>query len=72
MLYVLFMAQYGFINAGTGTIRALHPLNGTLLLLLGAWITQRAFAMARTPLEVSAPQRERRQSERYDFGKETA
>jgi hypothetical protein len=72
MLYVLFMAQYAFIHAGTGTMRALHPLNGTFLLLLGAWVTQRAFALVRTPVEAPAKQQERRMSERYEIGKETA
>ena len=72
LLYVLFMAQYAFINVDSGTMRALHPLNGTLLLLLGAWVTQRAIALARSPLRASDSERERRQSERFDLGKETA
>lgn len=69
MLFVLFMAQYAFINVDSGTMRALHPLNGTLLLLLGAWITQRAFALVRSPLATSAI---RRDTHRYEIGKETA
>jgi hypothetical protein len=72
MLYVLFQAQYAFIHAGTGTMRALHPLNGTFLLLLGAWTTQRAFGLVRTPVEAPTKQQERRVSERYEIGKETA
>lgn len=72
MLFVLFMAQYAFINGGTGTVRALHPLNGTLLLLLGAWLTQRAFALVRSPAGQVAAQRERRGTDRYEIGKETA
>jgi hypothetical protein len=72
MLYVLFMAQYAFINVDSGTMRALHPLNGTFLLLLGAWITQLAVALARTPVELPAPQRQRRIEESYQVGKETA
>lgn len=72
MLFVLFMAQYAFINAGTGTMRALHPLNGTFLLLLGAWLTQRAFALARSPAGQAAAQHERRGAARYQIGEETA
>ena len=72
MLYVLFMAQYAFINGGTGTMRALHPLNGTFLLLLGAWITQRAFALVRKPVRAPAKEPERRVPENYQVGKETA
>lgn len=72
MLYVLFMAQYAFINVDSGTMRALHPLNGTLLLLLGAWITQRAVALARAPADAPEPQRERRVLGNYHVGKETA
>jgi hypothetical protein len=72
MLYILFMAQYAFINVDSGAVKALHPLNGTFLLLLGAWLTQRAFALARSPVEVSAKGRERRVSGNYQVGKETA
>lgn len=72
LLYVLFMAQYAFINVDTGAVRALHPLNGTFLLLLGAWVTQRALALARTPVDAPAQQRQRRVSGNYQVGKETA
>lgn len=71
MLFVLFMAQYAFINIDSGAVRALHPLNGTLLLLLGASLTQRAFALVRIPAgQVAA--RQRRGTDRYEVGKETA
>ncbi len=72
MLFILFMSQYAFINVDTGAVRALHPLNGTLLLLLGAWITQRGFALVRIPAGQVAAQRERRGADRYAIGKETA
>lgn len=72
MLYVLFMAQYGFINAGAGTLRALHPLNGTFLLLLGAWVTQRAVSLVRSPVVAAVPRRERHDTRTYRIGKETA
>jgi hypothetical protein len=72
MLYFLFQAQYAFIHAGTGTLRALHPLNGTFLLLLGAWTTQRAFGLVRNPAPSAAPHRERARQQDYRIGKETA
>lgn len=50
MLFVLFMAQYGFISADSGVAKALHPLNGTLLLLLGAWLVQQSIRLARAPI----------------------
>ena len=71
MLYLLFMAQYAFINVDSGAVRALHPLNGTFLLLLGAWVTQRAIALARIPVDAPATQRERHLSGNYEVGKET-
>jgi hypothetical protein len=48
-LFVLFEAQYGFISAGNGVAKALHPLNGAVLLVLGGWICQRAIALLREP-----------------------
>lgn len=49
MLFVLFMAQYAFINGDSGIVKALHPLNGTVLLLLGHWLVQRSIRLARAP-----------------------
>ena len=50
MLFVLFMAQYGFISADRGVAKAFHPLNGTFLLLLGAWLVQQSIRLARAPI----------------------
>lgn len=72
MLFVLFMAQYASIHGGTGIMRALHPLNGTLLLMLGAWLTQQSIALVRRPAPSVNSQCERRVPESYRIGKETA
>ena len=48
-LFILFWAQYAFINLDSGIAKSLHPLNGTFLLLLGAWIFRTSLAQARWP-----------------------
>lgn len=47
LLLVLFMAQYAFINVDSGIANAFHPLNGSLLLVLGFWITCRGVKLVR-------------------------
>jgi hypothetical protein len=47
MLFVLYMAQYGFINADSSIANALHPLNGSLLLVLGVAIARQSIVLAR-------------------------
>ena len=47
MLIVLFYAQYAFINIDEPVVQALHPVNGTLLLILSFWLASRAFALLR-------------------------
>lgn len=56
LLFVLFEMQYVFINAPSGIAKAFHPLNGSLLLVFGAWISYRAIVVARSSdeQEVSA------------------
>lgn len=44
LLLILFEAQYAFINVDNTVANALHPLNGSMLLVLGCSITQRAIA----------------------------
>jgi hypothetical protein len=48
MLFILYMAQYGFINADSSIANALHPLNGSLLLVLGVMIARQSIVLART------------------------
>ena len=64
LLYVLFMAQYAFINVDSGIANAFHPLNGAVMLMLGAWLTGRAVGLARDarrrPVAAEHPGRERR------------
>lgn len=38
LLFVLFEAQYAFIEAGNAFVHALHPLNGALIFALAVWI----------------------------------
>ena len=47
LLLVLFMAQHAFIEVDSSIVNALHPLNGSVMLVLAFWLTQRAFALAR-------------------------
>lgn len=54
LLFVLFMAQYAFINIDSGIAKAFHPLNGSILLVLGAWLVQQAFGLARAPIPAEA------------------
>ena len=48
LLFVLFMAQYAFINVESGVANAMHPLNGSVMLVLAFWLTQRGVALARS------------------------
>ncbi len=47
LLFVLFMAQYAFIEVDSTMMHAFHPLNGSIMLVLAFWLTTRAFALAR-------------------------
>ena len=47
MLFVLFMAQYAFIEVDNTMMHAFHPLNGAVMLVLAFWLSQRALALAR-------------------------
>lgn len=44
-LAVLFEAQYGFVNAGIGTVRALHAVNGVVMFWLATWIVRNAIGL---------------------------
>lgn len=48
-MLVLMMAQYAFINASSGVAQALHPLNGSILLVLSIWLCGQAIAGVRSP-----------------------
>ena len=47
LLFVLFLAQYAFIEIDNTMAHAFHPLNGAVMLVLAFWLTQRGFALAR-------------------------
>lgn len=47
VLFVLFMAQYAFIEVDNSMAHAFHPLNGAVMLVLAFWLTQRAVALVR-------------------------
>lgn len=47
LLFVLFMAQYAFIEVDNTTMHAFHPLNGAVMLVLAFWLTQRGWTLAR-------------------------
>ncbi len=47
LLLILFEAQYIFINAGSTLVNALHPLNGSVLLVLSTWISRQAIISLR-------------------------
>ncbi len=51
LLIPLYYAQYAFIHIENTVVNALHPVNGTLLLLLSFWIALRAFSLLRRPPE---------------------
>lgn len=53
LLLVLFEAQYAFINVDSSIANAFHPLNGSVLLVLGGWILQRAVGLIRQPSEAT-------------------
>jgi hypothetical protein len=48
-LLVLFGLQYAFIEADSTIMHAFHPLNGSILLVLGFWVTQRSVGLLRHP-----------------------
>lgn len=48
-LMVSFGLQYIFINADSTMMNAFHPLNGSVLLVLGFWIALQAGQLLRTP-----------------------
>ena len=50
MLLILYMAQYAFINVDNTMANAFHPLNGSLMLVLGFWVTQRSIGSVRQPV----------------------
>lgn len=47
LLFVLFLAQYAFIEIDNTMAHAFHPLNGAVMLVLAFWLTQRGFALVR-------------------------
>lgn len=47
LLFVLFEAQYAFINVESTVAQAFHPLNGSVLLVFGFWITTRSLTLVR-------------------------
>lgn len=49
LLFILFELQYAFINIDSGIANAFHPLNGSILLVLGVWICHRSIALVRVP-----------------------
>jgi hypothetical protein len=49
MLFVLFEAQYGFIESGKPYAQALHPLNGAIMFAIALWIGLRTVALLRRP-----------------------
>ena len=44
-LLVLFEAQYGFANAGPGAVRALHAVNGAVMLVLACGMVRALLAL---------------------------
>ena len=46
-LGVLFLGQYLFINNDEGVVKALHPVNGALMLALALWIAMQALRLVR-------------------------
>ena len=47
LLMVLFMAQYAFIESGTPSAQALHPLNGAVMFALALWMCTRTVGLLR-------------------------
>lgn len=47
VLLVIAHLQYAFIGASSGIVNAMHPLNGSLILVLSLWMTGRAVASLR-------------------------
>lgn len=46
-LLILYGAQHAFIGIDNTMVNALHPLNGSILLVLGWWVTQRSLGLVR-------------------------
>ena len=55
-LFLLFFAQHAFIDADSTTMQAFHPLNGSVMLVLSFWITQRALARRTAEMALPLPQ----------------
>ncbi|HYH11390.1 MAG TPA: DUF6220 domain-containing protein [Thermomicrobiales bacterium] len=55
-LLILFGAQHASISIDNTMVNALHPLNGSILLVLGWWVTQRSLGLARERHLASEPQ----------------
>lgn len=49
LLFFLFEMQYAFIEIDNSMVNALHPLNGSMLLVLSFWITLRSVGLLRHP-----------------------
>jgi hypothetical protein len=54
LLFVLFMAQYAFIEVENSIAHAFHPLNGSVMLVLAFWVAQQAWGLARDPERCAA------------------
>lgn len=54
LLFFLFEMQYAFIEIDNSMVNALHPLNGSMLLVLSFWITLRSVGLNHQP-DVSKP-----------------
>ena len=54
-LFVLFMAQYAFIEVDSTTMHAFHPLNGAVMLVLAFWLVQRTWALVRGERDLAPP-----------------
>jgi hypothetical protein len=57
-LLVLFGLQYAFMESDSTMMKAFHPLNGSVLLVLGFWVTLRGIGQLRTPSMASGPAHE--------------
>lgn len=47
VIFVLAHLQYPFMEIDSGIVNALHPLNGSLILVLSVWLTGQAIASVR-------------------------
>lgn len=50
-LLLLFGLQYAFMESGSTMMKAFHPLNGSILLVLASWITLQSLRLLRTPAD---------------------